>query len=273
MNSFRIILIRVLRDWDIYLTLFISLVIGVLGGFGIVEATIVSSAVLATLFLISTSLLFNRHEANQTQGQLADLVTRIRINPREFKNHEDCHDEMKRFITRSSENRQITSIRVIGVAMRFSWPFLEMEIPTLLNSKKAEGKLILEFALLNIHWAPLKEFEDWHQKTTHTDELIDTFKKKNQHYIDNGKLTINVYHYSHFPIQHGMLINDEALFRSHCEWKKAQGGQGFELTVGENRYELYEQSDWDGPEKIEQFKSLFEYYRTTSEEGKREQTI
>lgn len=70
---------KIRPNLDIYLTVAISLVVAVLGIVGVASQTVISAAVLATLALVSTSMLQNRRE----NSSLRDLVSQLQ-NASEF---------------------------------------------------------------------------------------------------------------------------------------------------------------------------------------------
>ena len=56
------------KNLDVYITILVALVVAFLAVFGIIEPAIVSSAILATLALVSMSLLANRKREQRTHG-------------------------------------------------------------------------------------------------------------------------------------------------------------------------------------------------------------
>ena len=75
MNSFKNIVkdIRTRQNLDIYITTILAIIIAILGIFGVANLAVISSVILATLSLVSISLLTNRHENEKTQ----DLLLKI----------------------------------------------------------------------------------------------------------------------------------------------------------------------------------------------------
>jgi hypothetical protein len=65
--------IRTGQNLDVYITVSLSIIVGVLGVLGIVNQTIISAAVLATLALVSVSLLQNRRENDVIQNTITKI--------------------------------------------------------------------------------------------------------------------------------------------------------------------------------------------------------
>lgn len=65
--------IRTGQNLDIYITITLSIVVGILGVFGIVNQTIISGAVLATLALVSAIMLQNRRENDSLQNAILQI--------------------------------------------------------------------------------------------------------------------------------------------------------------------------------------------------------
>jgi hypothetical protein len=67
------------QNLDIYITVAISVVTAILGLLGIVDQAIISAAVLATLALVSTSMLQNRHQASSLRDAVSQLQSTSRL--------------------------------------------------------------------------------------------------------------------------------------------------------------------------------------------------
>lgn len=253
----------------LYFTLGLSMVVAVLSAFEVMQVNIVLAAVLATLALVTAGLELSRHANTQTRKQLAQLISRVRLNANSRENHLDCQEDMTMAIKGSIAGGRRTTIRVIGVALKYSWTYLDSLIAELVDGGDLGAGINLELALLNDDWGPLREFQEWHIRTKGTDTLIEEFRERRAGILRAGKIVLNTYHYSHFPIQHGLMVNDDILFRSHCEWRRSEADGAFQLTVGENRYELYRGHDPEESVIIRRFVELFEYYKSDCRENKR----
>ena len=77
--------IRSGRNLDIYITIVIAIVTACLGVFGTVNQLIISSAVLATLALVSGSLLLNRREDEEIREALSRIEVASQISEKFFK--------------------------------------------------------------------------------------------------------------------------------------------------------------------------------------------
>lgn len=59
------------QNLDVYITVLIALVVSILGIIQVADQIIISSAILATLALVSISLLMNRRENDEVQNALS----------------------------------------------------------------------------------------------------------------------------------------------------------------------------------------------------------
>ncbi len=127
------------RNFDIYLTIIVAIIVGILGIFGVVENTVVSSAVLATLALVSSSLLVNRRESDDLRSELSNLAPKYSIISRLFNPEYDIADVIQ----------QIRNSRVIylwGTALTTHIPLLRDEI-----KQGLQKGLEIKFLLIKPH--------------------------------------------------------------------------------------------------------------------------
>lgn len=117
MKLYQVILqdIRARQNLDVYITVVIAVIVAVLDIFQVTDQTIVTSATLAILALVSVSLLTNRHENNEirnrlteTQQALADSVAvTMRYVEELYREAENIpfkgiiYDELKELISRA----------------------------------------------------------------------------------------------------------------------------------------------------------------------------
>lgn len=250
-------------------TLVLSIIVAALSAFDILPVNIVMAAVLTALALVTAGLELNRHANSKTREQLDRLISRVRLNANSRENHTDCQEDMAVAIKESIASGKRTRVRVIGVALKFSWTFLDSLISELVADDGLGAGIDLELALLNDDWEPLDEFREWKIRTKGTDKLIEEFRERRASLFREGMISLSAYHYSHFPIQHGLVVNEDALFRSHCEWTRAEPAGPFRLTVGENRYEIYRGHDPEEITVIRRFIELFEYYKSDCRENRK----
>lgn len=139
MNLFQKLWKNIKRNFDIYLTIVIAIVVAILGIFGIVNSTVISSAVLATLALVSSSLLVNRRENDDLRSELTNLTPKYSIIGRLFNPEYDIADVIQ----------QIRNSRVIylwGTALTTHIPLLRDEI-----KQGLQKGLEIKFLLIKPH--------------------------------------------------------------------------------------------------------------------------
>ncbi|MBI5294222.1 MAG: hypothetical protein HY869_02015 [Chloroflexi bacterium] len=81
--------IRQKQNLDIYLAIIIAIVVSILGAAQIADQTVVSSTVLATLALVSLSLLANRRENDEIQNNLSKLTGTGQLADKFFRKEHD----------------------------------------------------------------------------------------------------------------------------------------------------------------------------------------
>ena len=86
--------IRARRNLDVYFTVILAFFIAILGIFSIVDLATISAAVLATLALVSLSLLQNRRENDSLQNAILQLH-RISETTVPFLGHDSPHIQSK----------------------------------------------------------------------------------------------------------------------------------------------------------------------------------
>lgn len=123
------------QNADIYITIVVALAVAILGILGVVDDKVIFSAVLATLALVSSSLLKNRRENEELQDELSNITSKTSIVSRLFNAEYDLADVIL----------QIRNSRIIylwGTALTTHIPLLRDEIKQSLD-KGAEIKFLL----------------------------------------------------------------------------------------------------------------------------------
>lgn len=91
------------RNLDIYITVILAIFIAILGIFSVVDLAIISAAVLATLALVSVSLLQNRRENESLQNALSQ-IQRLNESTVPFLSHElSSYTEQNRLLASTRE--------------------------------------------------------------------------------------------------------------------------------------------------------------------------
>ncbi|HAX99252.1 MAG TPA: hypothetical protein DCY12_10310 [Candidatus Atribacteria bacterium] len=126
--------------------------------------------------------------------------------------------------------------------------------PILQDNLKSPMKI--EFAMLDPNWPEIEKINpSWISLAKSNYESLKVFLDVYQEEIRKHEWSIDLSLYRFLPNIQGILINFEHLFISSCTWKNSQMNH-------DNFYELHHFNDhFAGKEKIDQFRSWFEYCR------------
>lgn len=80
MEKVRALLNAIYQNLDLYVTVTLAVVIATLGLIGIVDQAVISSAILATLSLVSYSLIKNRHQDEEIRLKFLDINSRDKLS-------------------------------------------------------------------------------------------------------------------------------------------------------------------------------------------------
>jgi hypothetical protein len=117
--------IRVRQNLDVYLTMAIAAVVAILNIVGTAQQSVVSSAILATLALVSVSLLANRREADELETHLSKLGNQLR------------YASLSSAFTEWNENAFVSELQ---------------------SAKEISGAYVTNLSLLNAHAEEFKAF-------------------------------------------------------------------------------------------------------------------
>jgi hypothetical protein len=152
------------------------------------------------------------------------------------------------------------NIKIIAVAMTFSWPFIIDTVPRALNKyPKArvqieamfvDHKFLGDLPLANydVVWADVSQF-----RTNEVKKFAIAATKQ-----FGERLSLDVRSYKNLPHWHGLLINEEHLFLGRTNRSFPDGKP--ELRVGQNKYRYFNTSDSIGDERVELFANWHKYY-------------
>ena len=143
--------------------------------------------------------------------------------------------------------------------MGHAWQFLVSTLlPILLDNNKQ--KVVLEIAMLDSDWSELPKINpDWVSRSATHFKEITRFIEDNEEILTKKGWEIKIYTYRYVPNWHGILVDKDMLFLGSCFWT------GKKISGGENQYELITPTEGVSEQfKIKQFKSWFEYIKTTS---------
>lgn len=109
------------QNLDVYSTVFLSILIAVLGLFSIAQPNIIFAAVLATLALLASGLLANRRQ----NDEIKELLERANANTGMADRFFQAGDDIKEVISRIRQSRKVL---IWGASLTTHIPLLQEEI-------------------------------------------------------------------------------------------------------------------------------------------------
>jgi hypothetical protein len=166
--------------------------------------------------------------------------------PARFENWDQAKSSIEAHIIESFEQSKLkgerTTIDCLGVALHVSWRKLKDCITRYYDDNKEYPKALIRLKALSRDWKGwLEDDDEWssddHNKwKDHNHEFwteVENFVAK----VKNNKfLRIQIVSYDYDPNLHGILINGRHLYRSSCNFRKAELKQNKELIVHESPY-------------------------------------
>ena len=166
--------------------------------------------------------------------------------PARFENWDDAKSCIEAHIIESFEQSkhkgERTTIDCLGVALHVSWRKLKDCVTRYYDENKEYPNALIRLKALDRDWKGWVEDDgDWssddHNKwKDHNHEFwteVENFAKKIK---NNNFLQIQIIAYDYDPNLHGVLINTRHLYRSSCNFRKAELKQNKELIVHESPY-------------------------------------
>ncbi|GAB4377370.1 MAG: hypothetical protein Kow00121_26620 [Elainellaceae cyanobacterium] len=102
MRNLRVIFDNIYQNLDFYTTVILAVLIAILGLVGVVNQAVISSAILATLSLVSYSLIKNRHQDEEIKSKLLELNAREQLSEIFFSEDFNPYD-LRESIIQSNE--------------------------------------------------------------------------------------------------------------------------------------------------------------------------
>jgi len=182
--------------------------------------------------------------------------------PARFENWDQAKSSIEAHIIESFEQSKLngdrTTIDFLGVALHVSWPKLKDCVTRYYDDNKEYPKALIRLKALSRDWKGWFENDGkWssynHEFWTEVENFI--AKIKNNHFLQ-----IQVISYDYDPNLHGILINSRHLYRSSCNFRKAELKQGKELIVHESPYFYFlSESSKFSDSQISDFKYWLDY--------------
>jgi hypothetical protein len=192
-----------------------------------------------------------------------DLVTGIGVGPVSFPmGHETAHDDMLGCIEKAATSGQgrPVSVRVLGVSLRFSWPFLEKALPQLLRNYP-DSTFVIELAMVDPQFLRDRGIKDWAEAAAQVYQKYRQFQNAPER--TDARLEVNLWRYTNLPQWHGMLIDNADLFLGRSDWRFGEADPtSYQFTVGQNKYRWFSKKDkFGGAERIQLFNNWFDYFK------------
>ena len=257
------------------------------------DLNIVFSDLLAPLLLILFSTLFNAwFTSYKVKKGNKDIIEKIEEG--EIGKDTAALDELYKTIKKYLEKRVKTGpvtleLKLIAVAMTYSWEFIEEKIPLLLNQDEFSSVTInlqVAFAdhryLNQVGLKISKEGKDWAKTSKLNETKIPKYEKGMTEYFGN-RFSCEFRTYKNLPHWHGWLVQEVAnnhadqsnsrendaitthLFMGRTRWEHTYPKNGNrrnppKMTVGQNEYRLFTDKTKHGLSRIELFEQWHLYY-------------
>ncbi|MCH8945120.1 MAG: hypothetical protein IH910_10090 [Proteobacteria bacterium] len=222
-------------------TAYILMALAIAGQF--LNVGILPSAALLALGIIVLELLFDLHKTLQSQTPTTTL----------FNDFYDASRAMTIEINRVLDLKNKITICALGMSMGHGWSFLRGTLePLLHNGRNVEVEL--NIAMLDPSWHEIDKLNpSWKDRAGANLAEINRFITDSRELMDRYSWSINIHTYRHMPNWHGVCINNDKLFLSHCYWKRGY------LTGAENIYERINRDDGaHESSRVSHFMSWFE---------------
>ncbi|MFN6568659.1 hypothetical protein [Dendronalium sp. ChiSLP03b] len=168
------------------------------------------------------------------------------------------NDGMKRQKNTTDKNK--IEIKVIAVAMTFSWRFICDKVPKILRDYP-DSYANIELTFVDHQYLEDLNLENydinWSEESKQRIRDINNFINGLPEQLSD-RLCIVARVYKNLPHWHGFLIDDEYLFLGRTDWSFFRDKP--KLTVGQNKYRYFDRSSSTGIERIELFKDWHKYY-------------
>jgi hypothetical protein len=201
---------------------------------------------------------------------ISQQVERISQQEKPYSDYNDALRDAERHIIICLNNRMRLQnndagknkieIKVIAVAMTFSWVFIRDRITKILMNYP-DSYANIELAFVEHKYLESLNLENydinWSEESKQRVKDINSFVNGLPEQLTE-RLCIVAKLYKNLPHWHGFLIDDEYLFLGRTDWSFDTDRP--KLTVGQNKYRFFDQSSTLGIERIDLFKDWHKYY-------------
>ena len=194
-------------------------------------------------------------------SELVSSTVSPNSGPMTYDNHTAARMDIQNYIETSliSNTKDKTNIKLIAVALRFSWPFLVEILPKLLKRHK-HSHVHIQLATVDPNYLRLHQINDWADAAEDCNTQIRNFHK---HLKPSDRISIDLTHYQGLLPWHGMLIDESNLFFGRADWNFDElNSTKCQLTVGQNTYRHFNKNDvYGGSSRIRLFNNWLKYFK------------
>lgn len=208
----------------------------------------------------------NEEKLDQTIQEIKDLKKDFD----DFWGHEEPFPNTEAAFTAASkyiaayleENKNeevIVNLKLLAIAMTFSWSFVTQHIPKILN-KYEKARINIEILVVDPKFLDTltidRKIINWGQRCRGNLKSIKLLAQDPlQH---QGRLSIELRTYNNLPHWHGLWINGRHLFLGRADWEFETDRP--KLTVGTNTYRHFSVKETQGAARIKLFENWHRYY-------------
>lgn len=250
------------------------------------------SDLLAPIILILFSTLFNAwFTYYRVKKSNKDIIEKIEEGDigKDTAALDELYKTIKKYLEKRVKSGPVTlDLKLIAVAMTYSWEFIEEKIPLLLNQDEFSSVTInLQVAFVDHKYLSQKilkisnEGKDWAKTSKLNETKIPKYAKSMAEFFGN-RFTCEFHTYRNLPHWHGWLVceaqnelagvaptNENStithLFMGRTRWEHTYPKSGTrrippKMTVGQNEYRLFTDKTKHGISRIELFEQWHMYY-------------
>ena len=170
-----------------------------------------------------------------------------------FRSFNDASPEIAKSISDYVARSRTTSIRCLGVALYYQWPFLEELLSRLMQEGRRQ--VTVELAMLDPTWKDMDHFNDaWSAQAQGSYRRIQSFLEQHSETLKTLQWEMTVYRYRFLPPCFGILLGGDTLFLGTVFWDRGR------LKAGQNAIEVFTASAVPrGNAKIQEFVDWFAF--------------
>ncbi len=213
-----------------------------------------------------------REESSKELEKVHDeisLATQTISQVTTFKNYKDAFGEMTQFIInyletckKNNEHAPTVDLKLIAVAMTFSWEhFISTDLIEIINDYPA-ASFNISIAFVHHHYLRVRNVGsttgiNWPDICEKRLKDVQEFERDCKESFGN-RVTFDYKTFHNLPHWHGWLVNNSQLYLGRTDWTFEN--HTHKLRVGQNLYRSFDDTNEQGEQRIELFKSWHRYY-------------